>query len=374
MKIIFVLRSVVLAGGIERVVIDKANWLAKKGHMVTLLTYEQGNHPLSFPLSPQVSYIDLECRYFTIYRHNILLRPFLKYKMKRTFRKRLYSLIEMSHPDIMVLPHNLNEFQHEIVSMSPFVHIVYEAHSTSIELLKGNTLSRRLKCHRITKVLKKVDMVITLTQGDASLWKKYFNHIKTVPNPLSLLVSKYDDYPKEAGKIIYVGRLHSVKRVDRLILAFALIADNYPVWHIDIYGEGEEKDHIEKLIHDYGLTEKIKINAPISNIYDEYRNSQFLVLSSDSESFSLVIIEAMSCGIPVVSTDCPFGPREIIADGKTGLLSRLEAEDLAAKMEWMITHETERREMGRRAHETVARYQKDNVMKEWEAAYFSVLR
>ena len=153
-----------------------------------------------------------------------------------------------------------------------------------------------------------------------------------------------------------------------------MIADNYPVWHIDIYGEGEEKDHIEKLIHDYGLTEKIKINAPISNIYDEYRNSQFLVLSSDSESFSLVIIEAMSCGIPVVSTDCPFGPREIIADGKTGLLSRLEAEDLAAKMEWMITHETERREMGRRAHETVARYKKDNVMKEWEAAYFSVLR
>jgi glycosyltransferase involved in cell wall biosynthesis len=152
-----------------------------------------------------------------------------------------------------------------------------------------------------------------------------------------------------------------------------MIADKYPDWHIDIYGEGEEKAYIEKLIQNCHLTKRVKLFAPSSHIYDEYRNSQFLVLSSDSESFSLVIVEAMACGLPVVSTDCPFGPRDIIEDGKTGLLSRLDSEDLAAKMEWMIIHTKEREDMGKYAHQAAARYKKDVVMKEWEHAYLSVL-
>ena len=373
MKIVFVLRSVVLMGGIERVVTDKANWLADRGHDVTLLTYEQGDHPFSFQLSPNVCYIDLNCRYFTVYKYNFLLRPFVKYRMKRTFRKRLHSIVERLHPDVMAVPHNLNEFQNEITSMSPFVPIVYEAHSTSVELLKANVVSRWLKYYRIMKVLKKVNMVITLTHGDALFWRKHFNNVKTIPNPVSMPVDDLVDSKKEVGRILYVGRLNSVKRVDRLIQAFAMIADKYPDWHIDIYGEGEEKAYIEKLIQNCHLAKRVKLFAPSSQIYDEYRNSQFLVLSSDSESFSLVIVEAMACGLPVVSTDCPFGPRDIIEDGKTGLLSRSDSEDLAAKMEWMIIHTKEREEMGKRAHQAVVKYKKDVVMKEWEHAYLSVL-
>lgn len=360
-------------GGIERVVIDKANWLAERGHDVTLITYEQGDHPFSFQLSPYVGYVDLNCRYFTVYRYNLLLRPFAKYRMKRTFRKRLHSMIEISHPDIMVLPHNLNEFQNEITSMSPLVPIVYEAHSTSVELFKGSVVGRWLKYYRIIKVLKKVDMVITLTNGDALFWRRHFNNVKTVPNPLSMSVDNLIDSQKETGRILYVGRLHPVKKVDRLIQAFAMIADKYPDWHIDIYGEGEEKAYIQKLIHNFNLAKRVNIIAPISQICDEYSKSQFLVLSSDSESFSLVIVEAMACGIPVVSTDCPFGPRDIVDDGNTGLLSRLDSEDLAAKMEWMIIHTKEREEMGQRARQAVARYKKEVVMKEWEQAYLSVL-
>jgi glycosyltransferase involved in cell wall biosynthesis len=94
-----------------------------------------------------------------------------------------------------------------------------------------------------------------------------------------------------------------------------------------------------------------------------------LVLSSDYEGFGLVIIEAMACGIPVVATNCPHGPSEIIEDGETGLLARLDVKDLAKWMEWMITHQEERRIMGAKAHEAVAFYRKDIIMKEWESAY-----
>lgn len=74
-------------------------------------------------------------------------------------------------------------------------------------------------------------------------------------------------------------------------------------------------------------------------IYEEYQKSQMLVLSSDSESFALVLVEAMSCGLPVVATDCPYGPSEIIEDGVTGLLAQMDIQDMANKMEWMIIHE-----------------------------------
>ena len=97
------------------------------------------------------------------------------------------------------------------------------------------------------------------------------------------------------------------------------------------------------------------------------------MLSSDFEGFGLVISEAMSCGIPVVSTDCPFGPSEIIEDGKTGLLAKMDVNDLSEKMEWMITHEEERKSMGIQAYEAAARYKKDVIVPEWEKAYKSVI-
>ncbi len=98
-----------------------------------------------------------------------------------------------------------------------------------------------------------------------------------------------------------------------------------------------------------------------------------LVMSSDSEGFGLVLVEAMACGIPVVATNCPFGPREIIEEGITGLLSGMDTQDLADKMEWMMTHDIERVEMGHNAYLAAARYEKNRVMAEWERTYLSVL-
>ena len=104
----------------------------------------------------------------------------------------------------------------------------------------------------------------------------------------------------------------------------------------------------------------------------EYKKSQFLVLSSDYEGFGLVIVEAMACGIPVVATKCPHGPSEIIEHGVTGLLSDLDVKDLANRMEWMMSHQEERRIMGVKAHEAAAFYRKDNIMKKWIYAYITM--
>ena len=87
MRIVFVLRAVVLSGGIERVFIDKANWMASHGHGVLFLTYEQGLHPFSFPLNTAVCHEDLECRFFTVYQKSVFTRPIRKLLMKYRFKK-----------------------------------------------------------------------------------------------------------------------------------------------------------------------------------------------------------------------------------------------------------------------------------------------
>ena len=203
------------------------------------------------------------------------------------------------------------------------------------------------------------------------LWKRA-KRVEVIPNP----VTYYNDnlcFPeKKKCRIISVGRLTPQKRFDRLIDAFALIAEKYPEWYVDIYGDGYEKEILQSQIVNMGLSHRIHILPPTSDIYTEYLQSQFFVFSSDFEGFGLVLIEAMACGIPVLSTNCQFGPSEIIENGVTGLLSGLNVNDLASKMEYLITHHDERQVMGINAYHAVSRYRKEIVMPIWEQTYTQI--
>lgn len=363
-----------MKGGIERMLVEKANWMAEHGHSVMCLTYEQGNHTFSFDLCEQVIQRDLECRYFMIYKWPLLFRPFYSKIIKLRFSILLNQHIREFMADAIVIPHNVDEFYGVMTSIGKQLPVILEMHSSSIEIMRNaKSVKNRAHFFLFKRLLRRCKVVLTLNRHDAVFWSDYCKSVMAIPNPLN-------SYPeailceKEYGKIICPARLHHIKRIDRLIDAFALIADRLPpIWHIDIYGDGEEKNKLEQLIRSKSLYGRVNIHPPIDDIYDEYKRSQMMVLSSDCESFSLAIIEAMACGIPVVSTNCPYGPGEIIDNGKTGLLTEMTAEDLASKILWMITHDKERAEMGEKARFAVSRYKKERVMKEWEAAYLSVL-
>ncbi len=373
MRIMFIIRSLANAHGVERTFIDKANYLAEHGHDVLMVTYEQGLHGYAYPVSSYVKRIDLDCRYFTIFDYSIPRRLLEANKIKNRFKKRIRILTEETLPDVVVASTYEGEFMNEIVGLKDKTRVILESHTAFVAHLNGNNLIEKVRKHFVLNKIKCCDLLIALTRQDANYWKQYVKNVIVVVNPLPDYIEELKQEEKVVGRIMAAGSLQHIKRFDRLIDAFSLIADQYPQWHVVIYGDGPEKQELKKKIFQYGLEGRFFLKGLTHNIYSEYLRSQFFVLSSDNEGFGLVIIEAMSCGLPVVSTDCPFGPREIIADGKTGLLSRLDAEDLAAKMEWMITHEKERMEMGENAHKSASRYKMDNVMKEWEAAYLSVI-
>lgn len=378
MRIMIIHRSYALVGGAERVITDKANYLAKLGHLLMLVSYEQGAHPLPYELHQSVQYQDLDCRFFTLSKYSALMHLYHFFRLKKKFRISLQSVSKVFMPDVVVLASDWQTLIGSVVDAVSPVPVIAEFHNTyDYVMRKVGTSEGWVKTHltqllfrHTIRNLGRCARLVVLTESDARGWRRHFNNVTVIPNPVTLYPDVIDDVPKDLGRIIFVGRFNHEKRVDRLITAFSMMADKYPGWHVDIFGDGNEKDKLIHLIREKMMEERIIIHEPTKAIYDEYKRSEMLVLCSEHEASPLVLVEAMACGVPCVSLDCPNGPREIIQDGKTGLLARNgDVVDLSAKIEWMITHESDRLEMGRNARIYAATRKPSVVMKEWEKLY-----
>ena len=369
MRIIIIHRSFALTGGAERVIIEKANYLSEQGHTVMLVSYEQGAHPISFPLLDAVKVVDLDCRFFTLSTYSPLAHYFHFLRLKKKFRESLLQTVTTFRPEVIVLASDWQFLIRPVLKAARTIPVMCEFHVSYdfvVKNISGHSggikaqLARAYARHAV-KGLRGCVQLISLTQKDAQRWKDYARRVVVIPNPLFLYPETTDDVPRQPARIICVGRLSAEKRFDRTITAFSLIADKHPDWHIDIFGEGVEKA---------SLQQRIVIHSPTKAIFDEYKKSQLLVLSSEFEGLPMVLLEAMSCGTPCLSFNCPSGPAEIIDHNVNGLLAKNgDVDDLAEKMEWLITHDEERKAMGRKARIAAERYKPSLVQKEWERAY-----
>lgn len=383
MRILIIHRSYALVGGAERVITDKANYLAKEGHQLMLVSYEQGLHPLPYELHPSVQYKDLDCRFFTLSKYSMPMHLYLFFRLKRKFRKNMQSVASDFKPDVVVLASDWQTLMGAVVKSVNSIPVIAEFHNTYAYIMRKVGSSENWLRKMVTKFyyrqtisnLSKCSKLVVLTEIDAQNWRRHFDNVCVIPNPVTLYPDVIDDIPKDNGRIIFVGRFNHEKRIDRLITAFSMFADRYPDWHVDIFGDGNEKEKLLRQIDECGLVNRVVIHEPTKAIYDEYKRSEMLVLCSEHEASPLVLVEAMACGVPCVSLDCPTGPRAIIKDGETGLLAKDgDVNDLAYKIEWLIIHETERKEMGRRARVFAASRKQDVVMGQWEKLYTGIVK
>jgi len=200
--------------------------------------------------------------------------------------------------------------------------------------------------------------------------------IPSVLDPESLPL----DLPNSCGadgirRVIGVGRLDTQKAFDRLIEAFGQVAQDNPKWILEIYGQGAERENLETIIAKLGLQDRAFLRGVTHKVFEIMKGADFLVMSSRYEGFPLVLCEALSMGLPVVSFDCTSGPREIIRDGVDGILvPDGDMAGLAKAMDRLMKNDSERAMLAKNAPEILSRVAIDVVAKQWTNLFESVVK
>ena len=218
--------------------------------------------------------------------------------------------------------------------------------------------------------LQRLDRFVVLTEKDKEAWVELKN-VCVIPNPLSFTSTRRSTLSEK--RIIAVGRYCHEKGYDLLLKAWVIVQNRTTDWRLEIFGEGDRTQY-EEMVDTLNLDRhRCVLNGRSSRIQDEFLNSSLSVCSSKFEGFGLVITEAMACGLPVVSFDCPWGPRAIISDGEDGMLvENGNVDKLAEALVLMIQNPKQRKAMADKAIENVQRFRIDQIAGLWKSLFESL--
>ena len=208
-------------------------------------------------------------------------------------------------------------------------------------------------------------MVVALTEGDAIEWRKVANHVCVIPNVVNL--NRRGRFSNcQSKSVIFVGRLCVQKDIHSLLQIWSLVHQRFPEWQLHIYGACENgSESLPSTIE--RMNANITLHQPTRQIFDKYLESSLLLLTSQYEPFGLVLPEAMSCGLPIVAFDCPYGPADIIIDDQDGfLIKNRDIHAFAEKVCLLIENPELRKMMGQAGVLSAQRYDASRIMPMWK--------
>ncbi|GHS97413.1 glycosyl transferase [Bacteroidia bacterium] len=377
MKITYSIGSLGNSGGIERVLSTKANYLADVfGYNVHVIVGGKQPDSLFYSFSGKIVFHYLNIDFPKRNPVQFIFRT----KQDQIYQQKLEQVLYAIHPDITI-----STFGQDAA-------FLYKLKDRSIKVLEFHFTKNYLKHlgaslqndkyrwirkfwlaflqKRETYLANKYDHIVVLTERDKQLWDGG-DRFTVIPNPLSFQTNK--TALLENKVIVSMGRLVYPKGYSYLIDAFSLVESKHPDWQLHIYGDGLQKETFQNQINSLSLQDKIWLKKPEADVESIMLNASLFVLPSLYDGFGLVLTEAMVCGLPCIAFDSECGPSEIIREGEDGFLVELKnANQLAEKMDLLMSDTALRKAMGKQAKENIVRYESGKIMQFWQN-YFKKL-
>ena len=372
MKIIYCINGTYNSGGMERILMNKANYLTDVlGYEVCIVTTEQKNRTNFFTFSPKVNFYDLGINYDK--DKNIFFRYFLNQLKKKKHRRALTELLVQEQPDICISMFDWEmDFLYKIKDGSKKI---LEYHfSKNVKLIEAKNkvvyFLQKIRIWNWKRIVQRYERFVVLTEEDKKAWGDMYN-ICVIPNFLMEL-------PKEtasltSNRVISVGRLSYQKGFDNLIKIWMIVHKVYPDWQLYIFGNGDKREELETMVSQLGLINSIFLKEPTATIENEYLQSSVYVMSSRYEGLPMVLLEAMSYGLPIVSFTCPCGPRDLIEKSFGSLIPSGDTDAFARElMIWMANYE-KRQVAGKNARSAAGHYLQSKIMEKWNQLFLEVI-
>lgn len=369
-KIVYIIGGLYQPNGMGQVMSSKVNYLADHTdwQMYVVLT-ERPDLPFFYKMSPKINFVNFGINYDELDTLP-LFKKMLAYRKKQSvYKQKLTSYLLEVKPDITV-----SAVRREINFINDIPDGSRKIGEIHFEKNFYRNFNRRFLPEFINrwitnkwqgaliKELARLDKFVALTEEDASSWNTLSNKV-VIPNPLSKFPEVQSNLKNKI--VISVGRYDYVKGFDMLIDAWSLVNKRHSDWKLKIVGPGERTLYQEQ-VKRLGLEQCVCCNGPSNHIYEEMAESSLYVLSSRSEGFGLVLIEAMAVGLPCVAFSCSAGPRSIICDHCTGfLVEKDNIRKLAEGICYMIEHDEKRRQYATQGKIYSNSYRMDIIMQKW---------
>jgi glycosyltransferase involved in cell wall biosynthesis len=367
-----------MAGGVERVLTLKANYFAEHlGYDITIILTEGKDKPLFYPLSDKIKVINLDINFEELWTCSFIKKAFVYLKKQCIFKKRLSEELMQIRPDITIslLRREIN-FINNIQDGSKKIGELHvnRANYRNFEAGDSNVIKNlfaKYWMRNLVSHLKKLNRFVVLTEEDKASWTELDN-VEVIPDPLAFDIDETS--PMTNKRVIAVGRYVYQKGFDLLLQAWVKIEKLHPDWELAIYGMGDRTPY-EQIVDEFHIDRnRCHLNGPTDDIKQEYINSSLFVFSSRFEGFGMVLIEAMACGLPVISFDCPCGPKDIVRHQEDGIL--VPSGDitlLANAMNQLMSDDILRHDMSSKAVLNVRRFQLDVITQKWKSLFESVV-
>lgn len=363
MKILYITPKINNEGGVARVLSVKTNYLIENlGYNIGIITQNDGNSNPFFNFNATISKFDIS-----------LDRKKIQFIFD--YKKQVEQVIASFQPDVIVVCDNgIKGFLFSKIIKTK-IPVVFEIHGSKFNEVTNfsrnflNKITRNLKYRFKNYCVSKFKYVVALSKESASEWN--IENSIIIPNPIDVTNGILSNLTSK--KAIVVSRNSYEKGVDRLLPIWKKVTEIHPDWILEIYGIHSNDKQLSEMISSLELSSNVILHQPTKNIQEKYVQSSMYLMTSRTEGFPMVLLEAMNFGLPCIAYDCPIGPRAVIQNNENGFL--VEDGNIAAfaeKIMALINDSELRKLLGNNAKTSVLKYNIDAIMLQWKTLFESI--